>query len=142
MKLENTEMYVGAVYRLREDASIPLPLSQLRDYFDFSPISVHEMVQKLEVEGLVQYTPYRGVTLTPEGETIAAAMVRRHRIWERFLTDQLGIPVEQVHDLADQLEHAAPELVTDRLAEMMGAPETCPHGGVIPPAHREKVGAK
>lgn len=139
MKLENVEMYVGAVYRLRENPATPLPLSQLRNYFDFSPISIHEMVQKLETEGLIHYTPYRGVILTPAGETMASAMIRRHRIWERFLTDQLGISTDQVHDIADQLEHAAPDMVTERLAEMMGAPDTCPHGGVIPPANKEHI---
>lgn len=126
-------MYVGAIFRLRVDDTTPVKLAALREYFNFSPISIHEMVQKLVSAGLIRYIPYHGVQLTPKGETVATSIIRRHRIWERFLTDQLGIPANSVHEIADHLEHAAPELVTERLSKMIGAPKTCPHGSVIPP---------
>jgi DtxR family Mn-dependent transcriptional regulator len=72
------------------------------------------------------------VLLTPAGEKIASALVRRHRIWERFLTDMLDVPEDMVHPVAGQLEHAAPELVTERLAALLGQPDCCPHGSTIP----------
>lgn len=135
------EDYLGAVYRLREAPEAPLPLAQLQEHFSFSRVSIHEMVQKLAQHALISYHPYRGVTLTPEGEHIAAALVRRHRLWERFLTDMLQLPWDEAHAIAEQLEHAAPEIVTERLAALLGEPEACPHGGPIPPSAHETSGA-
>ena len=132
MLQKHAEEYLGAVFRLRKGSGVPLPLPRLQAYFSFSPISIHEMVQKLEEQGYVVYIPYRGVVLSAAGEQVAAALVRRHRIWERFLTDMLAIPADSVHQVADQLEHAAPELVTERLAQILGQPDACPHGSLIP----------
>lgn len=128
------EMYVGAIFRLREAKDQPVSLQELKKYFHFSAISIHEMVIKLESQNLLIYQPYKGVTLTQTGESVAAALVRRHRIWERFLADTLGIDPQQVHPIADQLEHSASEEVTERLAAFLGEPESCPHGSLIPPA--------
>lgn len=133
MRQERVEEYLGAVYRLRSDADTPLPLSQLTEYFGFSPVSVHEMVQKLEEGGWVQYHPYRGVTLTQTGTDAALALLRRHRLWERFLSDVLELPWDEAHTVAGNLEHAAPEAVTERLSTFLGEPSACPHGGPIPP---------
>jgi DtxR family Mn-dependent transcriptional regulator len=133
MNVEHVEEYLGAIYRLRASASTPLPLPQLQAYLNYTLISVHEMVRKLENQALATYEPYHGVVLTGEGEQIAASLVRRHRIWERFLADKLAIPSEDTHAIAGQLEHAAPDLVTERLASLMGEPELCPHGSAIPP---------
>ncbi len=134
MLLETVEEYLGAVYRLRADSKTPLPLSQLAEYFGFSPVSIHEMVQKLNDRGWVLYHPYRGVTLTESGEAAALALLRRHRLWERFLADVLELPWDEAHAIAGQLEHAAPEQVTERLAVFLGDPSVCPHGGPIPPS--------
>jgi DtxR family Mn-dependent transcriptional regulator len=130
---DHFEEYLGAIFRLRQDAETALPLSQLQLYFGYSPISIHEMVQKLTAQGLVAYQPYHGVILTADGEGIGRDLVRRHRLWERFLTDLLGFPADSVHDIAGQLEHAAPQEVTERLARLLGNPESCPHGDPIPP---------
>ena len=131
---ESEEEYLGAIYRLRTSATKPLPLSQLSGYFKYSPVSVHEMVQKLVSLDCIEYHPYRGTTLTAKGEDIARSLLRRHRLWERFLTDVLNIPWEDAHEIAGSLEHAATGLVTERLSEFLGEPDSCPHGGVIPPA--------
>ena len=133
MSVESIEDYLGAIYRLRQEATTPLPLSQLGEYFAFSPVSIHEMIQKLDRQGLVQYIPYRGVVLTAAGEEEAVALIQRHRIWERFLTDLLEFSWDEAHQLAEHLEHAAPQAVTQRLARLLGNPERCPHGGPIPP---------
>ena len=132
MTTTGVEEYLGAIYRLCESPERPLRLSRLQEYLNFTPISIHEMIQKLEKQALVSYVPYHGVTLTEKGKRIAASLVRRHRIWERFLTDQLKLPLDQVHEIAGQLEHAASETVTERLADFMGDPERCPHGSLIP----------
>lgn len=139
MLQERVEEYLGAIYRLREDAATPVPLSQLAEYFGFSPVSIHEMIRKLDDGGWVVFHPYRGVTLTETGEAAARALLRRHRLWERFLADSLGIPWDEAHTVAGQLEHAAPELVTERLAVFLGEPEVCPHGGPIPPVARSSL---
>lgn len=133
MRQENLEMYVGAIYRLRLTDGAEVPLPEIQKYFGFTLISVHEMVQKLQNTGYAQYERYRGVKLTPKGEQVAEALLRRHRIWERFLADELGIPAAEVHPIACSLEHAAPEIVTERLAERLGQPAACPHGALIPP---------
>ena len=122
MLQERVEEYLGAIYRLRIDTETPLPLSQLTEYFGFSPVSIHEMVQKLDDRGWVLYHPYRGVTLTDSGEDAALALLRRHRLWERFLADVLDLPWDEAHVIAGQLEHAAPEVVTERLADFLGDP--------------------
>ncbi len=133
MVRERVEEYLGAVYRLREGPKSPVPLSQMVSYFHLTPVSVHEMVQKLVRRGLLIYHPYQGVTLTASGEQIAQALLRRHRLWERFLSDVLGVPSEAVHTVAERLEHAAPTSVTERLAALLGEPDHCPHGSPIPP---------
>jgi DtxR family transcriptional regulator, Mn-dependent transcriptional regulator len=132
MNKDHVEEYLGAIYRLRANADLPLPLARLQEYLAHTSISIHEMVQKLEKNGFLLYTPYRGVVLTAAGESIAAALVRRHRIWERFLTDSLAISSTDAHKLAGELEHAVPELVTERLALFLGDPSQCPHGSPIP----------
>jgi len=134
MQQENLEMYMGAIYRLRETSGSMVPLPDIQKYFGFSLISVNEMVRKLQKFGYVTYERYHGVQLTTKGEEVASALVRRHRIWERFLTDFLKIPVDDVHTVACSLEHAAPELVTERLSNILGQPDACPHGSLIPPS--------
>jgi len=136
MRQDRVEEYLGAIYRLRASAETPVPLSQLAAYFGFSPVSVHEMVQKLKSKGSVRYHPYRGVTLTETGEGAAIRLVRRHRLWERFLTDILEIPWDEAHEIAGKLEHVATGLVTERLAAFLGDPQACPHGAPIPPQGR------
>lgn len=133
MPQEHAEEYLGAIYRLRGASNTPVPLAQLTEYFGYSPVSVHEMVKKLAAQAWVVYHPYQGVTLTAAGEKVALALLRRHRLWERFLTDTLHIPWEEAHELAGALEHAVTEEVTERLATFLGDPAYCPHGDPIPP---------
>ena len=136
---QSIEDYLGAIFRLREGETTPVPLSGLSEHLGFSAVSIHEMVQKLEGQQLVNYQRYRGVTLTAEGERLAEAVVRRHRIWERFLTDMLDVPWAEAHEIAGALEHAAPESVTERLSALLGDPVSCPHGVPIPPSKRAYI---
>lgn len=125
------EDYVGAIFRMQNASGEPLPLGDLQDFFGFSPISIHEMVQKLAQRGLAEYQPYRGVKLTSKGKVTAEALVRRHRIWECFLANELQVPIDEAHQLAGDLEHAAPDWVTERLFVQLGEPGFCPHGSKI-----------
>jgi DtxR family Mn-dependent transcriptional regulator len=125
------EDYVGAIYRLQNGNNDLLPLSGLQDFFGFSPISIHEMVQKLAQRGLTEYQPYKGVKLTQLGKETAEALIRRHRIWECFLANELHVPLEEVHQLAGNLEHVTPDWISERLFKYMDEPGFCPHGSII-----------
>jgi len=140
MVKESVEDYLGGIYRLRESPDAPLPLSQLQSYLGYSRVSVHEMIQKLDQADFVTYHPYRGVTLTEKGTAVAAALLRRHRLWERFLTDSLEVPWDEAHEVAERLEHVAPEKVTERLADFLGNPDSCPHGASTHPGTTEQLG--
>lgn len=139
---ESVEDYLAAVHRLREDPQTPVPLSALQTYFGFSRVSIHEMIKKLSQRDYLAYKPYHGVRLTNRGERVARALLRRHRLWERFLTDLLAIPWDEAHDIAGQLEHAAPEKVTERLAALLGNPDVCPHGGPLDPGAEHQKGKR
>ena len=96
--------------------------------------SVTNMVQVLQELGWAEHRPYRGARLTPLGRELAVGLVRKHRLWETFLVEQLGFGWEQVHDIAEQMEHIdCPELV-DRLDAFLGRPKVDPHGDPIPDA--------
>jgi DtxR family Mn-dependent transcriptional regulator len=136
----HAEEYVEAIYRLGGHAG-PVGLADLAEQLSLSVASVNEMVRRLEEQGLVRYTPYRGVELQHEGLCEALAVIRRHRLWERFLTDLLGLPWDVVHQEACQLEHAASEEITERLAVLLDHPECCPHGRPMPPPDCERVPA-
>lgn len=127
----SAEHYLKAIYRLGGEEQ-PVSLPALAEELTISPVSANEMVRKLTKRGLVTYEPYDGVTLTPEGLVKALAVTRRHRLWERFLTDVLGLGWDQVHEEACRLEHATSPLVEELLAQFLGQPETCPHGHPVP----------
>jgi DtxR family Mn-dependent transcriptional regulator len=127
MTTDSMEQYLQTICRLGSEQS-PVALSALADRLRISSVSANEMIKKLVMRGFVIYEPYKGVTLTAEGQTQALRVIRRHRLWERFLADVLGIPWDRVHEEACQLEHATSPLVEEKLAQFLNEPETCPHG--------------
>ena len=102
-----------------------------------SPASASAMVKKLAALALAVHAPYRGVTLTPEGERVALEVIRHHRLLELFLAETLGIDVDEVHDEADRLEHVLSEELEARIDEQLGYPTHDPHGDPIPDANLE-----
>jgi DtxR family Mn-dependent transcriptional regulator len=128
---ESIEMYLKTMGELTPSGE-DLAISALARQLGVSTVSATEMVHRLEDQGLVAHTPYRGVRLTAEGRSFATRVKRSHQMWDRFLADRLGLPWEQVHDVACRLEHATEEVVTEALAAYLGHPETCPHGNPIP----------
>ncbi|WP_343398758.1 metal-dependent transcriptional regulator [Promineifilum sp.] len=130
---ESAEMYLKTVSELAEGGA-PVPISALADRLGVSPVSATEMIHRLQGNGLVAHRPYKGILLTDDGHRRAADVIRSHRLWECFLVDHLGLPWNEVHDLACRLEHASDRQVTDALDGFLGCPATCPHGNPIPPA--------
>jgi DtxR family Mn-dependent transcriptional regulator len=125
------QMYLVTIARLRKNGK-PVPLSELADVLSISPVSVNEMCRKLQDHGLVHYRPYKGATLTQDGERRAFHILRRHRLWEVFLVDKLGFGYEQAHEIACQLEHATPNLLADRLDVFLEHPTVNSQGEPIP----------
>jgi DtxR family transcriptional regulator, Mn-dependent transcriptional regulator len=125
------QMYLVSIARLRQGDD-PVPLSLLADTLDVSPVSVNEMCRKLQDLDLVVYRPYKGATLTKDGERRALAILRRHRLWEVFLVRELGFAYDEAHDVACNLEHATPVHLADRLDGYLGHPHVNPQGEPIP----------
>jgi DtxR family transcriptional regulator, Mn-dependent transcriptional regulator len=99
-----------------------------------APSSATAMLKKLATRGLVERTPYRGVSLTEEGRKLALEALRHHRLLERYLVETLGLSVAEAHSEADRLEHALSEQVESRIDAALGFPDSDPHGDPIPDA--------
>ena len=129
------ENYLKAIFLGVGTLSEPhrlLPMGQLATALGVAPGTATTMVKTLAESGLVEYEPYTGVALTEAGEKLAALVVRRHRVVELFLVRAMGYRWDEVHDEAEQLEHAVSDRLIDRMDEMLGRPEVDPHGDPIP----------
>jgi len=131
---ESVEMYLKTVCELASGGDDLIPISALARRLRVSTVSATEMVHRLCERGLLEHTPYKGVTLTAEGKARALRVIRRHRLWECFLADHLGLAWRTVHDHACQMEHTTAREVTEALAVFLHEPATCPHGNPIPSA--------
>jgi DtxR family Mn-dependent transcriptional regulator len=131
MTSERVEEYLEAISK-RQKTEMPVSTSSLAEDLGVSLPAVTDMIKRLESEGLINYEPNRGVSLTDEGNVVALTTIRRHRLWERFLTDILGLEWDKVHDAACRLEHATSSQVEERLASLLSYADTCPHGHPIP----------
>ncbi|HSK32732.1 MAG TPA: metal-dependent transcriptional regulator [Propionicimonas sp.] len=126
--------YLKVIWSAVEWGEPPISTKALAARFATSQANVSETMRRLEAQGLVDYQPYKPVTLTPLGERLAIAMVRRHRLLETFLAEVLHYGWEEVHEDAELLEHAASERFLQRIDDVLGHPLTDPHGDPIPPA--------
>ncbi len=125
------EDYLSAIYKYRsKDGEIKANL--IADKLQISKAAVSDMLKKLSNDGHIKYEPYKGIKLTVEGEEYAKKMVRRHRIWEVFLHQIVGIPWDKVHDESNNLEHSGSDDLINRMEEMLHFPEFDPHGDPIP----------
>lgn len=125
--------YLKAIRELQQE-SRSVSTSALAQRLDRSPASVTNMVKNLAERGLVQHEPYHGVRLSEAGEREALRIIRRHRVIESYLIEQLGYSWDRVHAEADRLEHAASDELVERMAAVLGHPEMDPHGSPIPTA--------
>ena len=130
---ESVEMYLKTVSELANGSQL-VPISGLAERLGVSTVSATEMVHRLKDQGLLDHLPYKGVSLTENGHRRACRVIRRHRLWECFLVDELKLPWEKVHDYACRLEHATDTAVTESLAVFLDNPTSCPHGNPIPSA--------
>ncbi|NDJ55121.1 MAG: metal-dependent transcriptional regulator [Chloroflexi bacterium] len=135
---ESVEMYLKTILELTEGDE-PVAISRIAERMSVSTVSANEMMKRLAERDMIVHLPYKGVQFTDYGRQDAISVVRRHRLWERFLYDHLGISWAQSHDMACKLEHATGEELTNRLSDFLGNPETCPHGHIIPTADGELV---
>jgi len=128
---EATENYLTAILRLQE-AGIEVTTGLLADRLEVARPSVTGMLKRLDRDGLVAHTRYRGVVLTAAGRDHAVAVLHRHRLIETFLVETLGFTPGEVHAEAHRLEHALSDEVVRRLDAWLGHPATDPHGTPIP----------
>lgn len=132
MNTKAVEDYVKAIYQIGERGGGSATVSQIAEHLGVTPASVTGMVKKLAELRLVRYEPYKPIELTPAGLKIALEVVRHHRLIELFLAEALGVPWDEVHAEAEQLEHVISEALEDRIDAALGFPKFDPHGDPIP----------
>jgi DtxR family Mn-dependent transcriptional regulator len=125
------ENYLKSIYHLSLNAE-NVSTNQLAALLSTKASSVTDMLKKLADKELINYTPYQGVSLTPAGDKIAVNIIRKHRLWEYFLVDKLNFKWDQVHEMAEEMEHISSNELIDRLDRFMGFPQYDPHGDPIP----------
>lgn len=126
---ESAEMYLKVMAELGDR---DVAIARLAERLGVTNVSANEMMRRFADLGLATHTPYKGVTLTKKGREIAANVIRRQRLWERFLYDHLKIEWAKVYELACSLEHATAPEVTAALAQFLHHPKICPRGNPIP----------
>lgn len=129
------EDYAKAIYSLTRGSRKTASTSDIAKRLDLTQGSVSTMIRRLDETGLAEHVPYHGVRLTSAGERIALRVIRRHRLLELFLATALDIPWQDVHDYAEELEHAASNELIEIIARKLGNPTTDPHGDPIPNEH-------
>ena len=127
------ENYVKTIYQLcaKKDGK-PATTGQIANALDVSPGTVTSMLKTLSASSMVTYTPYEGVQLTDSGRILALRIIRRHRLIELFLVQTLGLSWDEVHEEAENMEHAVSDLLIDRIDDYLGYPDSDPHGDPIP----------
>jgi DtxR family Mn-dependent transcriptional regulator len=133
MASSSTEDYIKGIYILSEKGNA-VATTDLARHLKIGNGSVTDMLKKLSAMKLIDYEPYRGVSLTGTGRRLALRVVRRHRLWEMFLARSLGYRWEEVHGEAEKLEHVTSDDLEQRLDRFLGYPKTDPHGHPIPNA--------
>ena len=129
---EAIEDYAKAIYALSQQRPGPVGNGQVADRLGVTPATATSMLQKLGEMGLVEYEPYKGVTLTEAGEKVALEVIRHHRLIESYLAEALGMPEDRVHEEAEVLEHYISEELELLIAAKLGEPRHDPHGTPIP----------
>jgi DtxR family transcriptional regulator, Mn-dependent transcriptional regulator len=132
MTTSTEENYLKAIYHLSAGNQNSVLTSAIAGSLSTSSASVTDMLKKLSDKNMVEYERYRGVRITRKGEKVALNIIRRHRLWEVFLMDKLKFKWDEVHDLAEELEHVSSDEMTRRLDAFLGFPKFDPHGDPIP----------
>ncbi|CAN5897374.1 metal-dependent transcriptional regulator [soil metagenome] len=134
MPSSTEENYIKAIYKLSDGNRKEVSTNGLAEAIQTKPASVSDMLRKLGAKEIINYVKYHGVSLTPKGERIALEIIRKHRLWEVFLVQKLHFNWDEVHEVAEELEHVGSPLLIQRLDEYLGFPRFDPHGDPIPTA--------
>jgi len=145
MLSKNEEDYLKGLYQLISvQSENKVGTNQLAQQLEVTPASVNNMLKKLKTKLLVDYKPYGKIELTDDGKTIAVDLVRKHRLWESFLYEKLDFSWDEVHEVAEQLEHIKSDKLIEKLDLFLGSPKFDPHGDPIPDkeGNISKIGKK
>lgn len=135
MQLSTTEEnYIKTIFQLEQKKKQAITTTMLASNFQLAPASITDMMKKLKDKKLVMYEKYQGVNLTQLGALRAKSLLRRHRLWEVFLVKNLDFKWDEVHEIAEELEHISSEKLIDKLDAYLGFPKKDPHGDPIPDA--------
>lgn len=126
------ENYLKSIYHLSRSGSKSVSTNAISDDLKTKPASVSDMIKKLAKKKVISYRKYQGVEITEKGRKAALGIIRKHRLWEVFLVDKLDFHWDEVHEIAEQLEHIKSPLLTQKLDEFLGFPRIDPHGDPIP----------
>ena len=129
------ENYLKAIYKLQEANGEVVATSALAQAMGVHAPSVTDMLKRMARKKLVTYQKSKGFRLTDKGRQVAVGIIRNHRLWEVFLVDKLGFRWDEVHDLAEELEHIHSETLVNKLEAYLGFPKSDPHGDPIPDAN-------
>lgn len=125
------ENYIKAIFHLQKESQQVSTL-QLAGKLQTKPASVTDMMKKLKNKKLLNYKPYYGFRLSAQGNRVALGIIRRHRLWEYFLAEKLAFRWDEVHEIAEQLEHVSSKKLINNLDKYLGHPKFDPHGDPIP----------
>lgn len=131
------ENYLKTIYHLSYGGKQEVSTNAIAEALNTKAASVSDMIRKLHDKGAVSYQKYQGVNISPEGEKAALQIIRKHRLWEVFLVEKLKFNWDEVHEIAEQLEHIKSSLLIKRLDEYLGFPKLDPHGDPIPDENGE-----
>ena len=126
------ENYLKAIFHLSDGGASDVSTNALSDLMNTKPASVSDMIRKLDEKGMVTYKKYYGVNVSKKGKMMALQVIRKHRLWEVFLVEKLKFSWDEVHEVAEQLEHIRSGLLIQRLDEFLDFPKVDPHGDPIP----------
>lgn len=128
------ENYIKAIYKLLENGEETVNTNAIAEKMKTKAASVTDMLKKLALKKLINYQKYQGVSLTPKGEKAALNIIRKHRLWEMFLVEKFNFKWDEVHDVAEQLEHIQSDKLIEELDKFLNFPKVDPHGDPIPDA--------
>ena len=126
------ENYLKAIFKISENENENVSTNSIANELETKASSVTDMIKKLTDKGLVNYEKYKGTSLTKKGNEIAIHIIRKHRLWEYFLVKKLNFQWDEVHSIAEQLEHIKSEKLIKKLDDFLGNPKYDPHGDPIP----------
>ncbi len=132
MLTKTEENYIKEIFTIEHKINTEVSTNSIAEKLDTKASTVTDMIKKLANKNLLNYTKYKGVKLNSKGKSIALSVIRKHRLWETFLVNKLSFSWDEVHEIAEQLEHIKSDKLTNKLDEFLGFPKVDPHGDPIP----------